>query len=394
MTRHETVANSLLSHMGVRLAVWVVLTALALALGWLAWGYNLERACTLRQWPQLESCADLAEDVPAQAQSLRERIARNPGDSEAWIELAGLDQAGALETATQLAGQDYRVQRRQAARAIAQQQWPQAVAWLVRLVQDSGDGQAAVALAGLIPEPQALAAMQMQLVPGARWLESVINAMPQAGVPLVAAMPLVVRALTWQGVSPALAQRLLRGLKADGQWLEAHAFWTAWLGHPVPLVFNGDFEHGFIPGGFDWEVMPVLPSRAGALVRQATSGGHGGVLAFDFTGRPIALPVVRQHLVLLGHRYTLRGQFMADRLSANEGLVWALLCAANSTEVARTPALKDTRGQWRSFMIEFELPPDCGPVVSLQLQTFVTSEASAGLRGQAVFDNFELETRP
>lgn len=393
MTRQITAVNSLLSHMSVRLAVWGAFTALASALAWLAWGYNLERACTLRQWPELASCAHTADDVPAKAQSLRERIARNPGDSEAWIELAGLGQGAALDTATQLAVQDYRVQRLQAARAIAQQQWPQAVNWLVRLVQDSGDSRAALALAGLVPQPQALAAMRTQLKPGARWLEPVINAMPQAGVPVIAAMPLVVRALPQQGVSPALAQRLLRGFKADGQWLEAHALWTAWLGHPVALVFNGDFEHGFIAGGFDWEVMPALPSKAGALVGQVTASGHGGVLEIEFSGRPVVQPVLRQHLVLLGNRYVFQGQFMANRLHVKEGLTWALLCATDGREVARTPALKETGGEWRPFMIEFELRPGCGPAVSLQLQTVAPYEALTGLRGQVMFDNFKLEEK-
>lgn len=403
MTRQKAASKSVRSHLSVRLAAWLALTALALALAWLAWGYNLERACTLRQWPELASCASLVGDAAAQAQALRERIARNPGDSEAWIQLAvlasqpdpvaGLNPDAALDTATQLAGQDNRVQRLQAARAMIRQQWPQAVGWLVRLVQDAGDGRAALALAGLVAQPQALAAMQNQLQPGTRWLEPVINAMPQAGVPVVAAMPLVVRALPQQGVSPALALRLLRGFKADGQWLEAHALWTAWLGHPVPLLFNGDFEHGFIADGFDWDVTPAPPSKAGALVGQVTASGHGGVLEIEFSGKPVVQPVLRQHLVLLGNHYVFQGQFMANRLNVKEGLTWALLCATDGREVARTPVLKETGGEWRPFMIEFELRPGCGPAVSLQLQTVAPYEALTGLRGQVMFDNFKLEEK-
>lgn len=402
MTPQSSTAEGL--GFGVRLLLWAVLTALALALASVAWTHNLERACTFKQWPVLPSCARQATDAPAQAQLLRQRIARNPGDSEAWIALAvsssqpgqapGIDHNAVLDTATQLAGEDRRVQRMQAAQAIQQKRWPQAVDWLVRLVQHSSDGAAAVTLAALMREPQALAAMQTQLKPGARWLGPVIGAMPQAGVPVVWAMPLVVSALPQQGLSPELTAQLLRQLKAGGQWLEAHALWTASLGRPVALLFNGDFDQGFIDGGFDWEVMPAPPSKAGALVRQVAMDPRGGVLQVDFTGRPVAVPVLRQHLIVLHQRYTLSGQFNTARLRVNEGLAWTVQCVNGGREIARTPALKDTGGQWQPFTVEFEIPPGCGQAVALQLQTFAPYEALAGLQGQITFDGFTLAAHP
>lgn len=407
MIRPTTSHGSSFWGTGARVMALAVLAALMLVLGWVAWVYNLERACTLNQWPELPSCTNRASDQPAQIQRLLQRIARNPGDSEAAIQLAmlgsqprqprqspGVNHDAALDTATRLAAEDYRVQRMQALRAIERRQWPQAVDWLIRLVQDSGDGPAALALAGLVREPQALAAMQSHIKPGASWLASLIGAMPQAGVPVVLAMPLVVRALPLQGLSPELTQGLLRQLKADGQWLEAHALWTAWLGRPADLVFNGNFDQGFTPGGFDWEVTPVSPSTGGALVRQLALARHGGVLQVEFTGRPIVVPVVRQSLVLLHNRFVFTGQFMAAKLRTNEGLVWAFQCTSDGREIARSPALKDTAGEWRPFTVEFDIPANCGQAVALQLQTFAPYEAATGLRGEAMFDNFRLETRP
>ncbi|MDB5883933.1 MAG: hypothetical protein JWR74_104 [Polaromonas sp.] len=405
MNRQNTIASRLLlAGFRVRLLVWAVLTVVMVALASLAWTRNLERACTLKQWPVLPACADQTADAPLQVQSLRTRIAGNPGDSEAWIALAvltslpnqhpGVDHDTVLDMATRLAGKDYRVQRMQAARAIQRKLWPQTVDWLVRLVQDSHDGPAAVTLASLVREPQALAAMQTHIKPGAHWLKPVIQVMPQAGVPVVFAMPLVVKALPQQGLPPDMTQELLRQLKAQGQWLEAHALWTAWLGHPVDLLFNGDFEQGFIEGGFDWEVSPVPVSKAGALARQVVLTQHSGVLQVQFTGRPITVQVVRQHLMLLHPRYTLSGQFMTSKLRVNDGLAWSLQCAGNGREIARTPALKDTNRQWRDFKVDFEVPAGCGPAVTLQLQTFAPYEAVAGVRGQASFDDFKLEARP
>ena len=391
-----------MSSFAVRLILWLALTALMLMLAWAVWVYNLERACILRQWPELASCTNRDSGVSGEIESLRKHIRRNPGDSEAWIQLAmrqssnkvtGFDDA-TLDTATQLAGQDPRLQRMQATRAIQRQQWPQAIEWLVRLVQDSDDGRAAVAIAASMREPEALAALQNQIKPGARSLGPTINAMPQARVPVVVAMPLVVRALSQQGISPELMQQLLQQLKADGQWLEARALWAAWLGRPADLIFNGNFNTGFIPGGFDWEVMPAPPSKAGALVRQVALNDHGGVLQVEFTGRPLTVPLVRQHLVLLHKHFVLSGRFMTASLRANEGLAWVLNCVNGGGEIARTPALKDTSKLWQPFNVEFVLPSGCGNAVALQLQTFAPYESSTGLRGQATFDDLKLEARP
>ena len=64
---------------GIRLAIFIVLTGLLLALAWAAWGINLERACLLRQWPELQSCIDRDQSESAQHALLIEQIERNPG---------------------------------------------------------------------------------------------------------------------------------------------------------------------------------------------------------------------------------------------------------------------------------------------------------------------------
>ena len=389
----------------VRLAAWLGLTGLMLVLAWLAWGSNLERACVLRQWPDLPSCMNRGSDPVAQVQSLQQRIDRNPGDSDAWIALAllssrldapapGLDPDAVLKTATHLAPQDIRLQRLQAARALQRQAWPQAVDWLVGLVRDSDDAQAAVALAMLMQEPGALAAMQGHAKQVSRWLAPVINAMVQARVPVVAAMPLVVTALAQNDMPQELTQQLMRQLKSDGQWIDAHALWTAWLGRPTALVFNGSFDTGFIPDGFDWEIMPASPSKAGAQVLQLALAQHGGVLQVDFTGRPLAAPLVRQQVLLLNDRLAFSGQYMTAGLQAREGLAWVVKCAAGGREVVRTPAIKDTYRQWRRFDVEFSLPESCGHAAVLELQTFAPHESGTGFRGQATFDDFTLKALP
>ena len=62
----------------------------------------------------------------------------------------------------------------------------------------------------------------------------------------------------------------------------------------MPLLFNGGFEQGFIADGFDWELRDEGPSKAGALIEQPALGERGRVLQVEFTGRPVAQPLVRQ----------------------------------------------------------------------------------------------------
>ena len=388
---------------GSRMAIVLLLTLFAFGLGWAAWLSYLERSCTHKQWPDFDTCEQLGKSGIPRDKLLQDRITRNPGDSAAWIELAVLlnnaaptdpRTASVLDTATKLAGEDPRVQRMQAVTAIRQQQWPRAVDWLVRLVRDGGDAGAAVALASLLPEPKALAALQTQLDTGAAWLAPVIGGMAQAKVPLVMAMPLVVRAQAQKQLPPEFTQQLIRDLKLQGQWLDAHALWVTSLNQgPVSVLFNGAFDTGFLPGGFDWEITPAPESRAGALVRQAALANRGGVLQIEFTGRPVVVPMLQQHMVLLYNRYELTGQFTATQLKSDEGLVWVLKCAGDGREIARSAGLKDTAGQWRPFKMAFDLPSGCGPAVALQLHTSVPYEASSGLRGQVMFDDFKLEVR-
>ncbi|MES2979252.1 MAG: hypothetical protein V4731_12580 [Pseudomonadota bacterium] len=388
-------------------AAAVLLIAGLLGLGWLIWVVNIERSCTLRQWPELARCPAAIEasasraDATALAARLRARTARNPGDSEAWIALAqaalqagAADQDSALDNATRLAPQDQRNQRLQASRALQQANWPQAVHWLMRLIEDNADGGAALAMATLVGVEPAMEAMKAGISPSQRWLGPTIEAMERAGQPSVRIMPLVVKALPYKGVPPALAQRLIKDLKAGGLWMEAHSLWLASLGQAQALVFNGSFESGFREGGFDWEASPAPPGQGGYQLRQLEMPGHGGVLQLEFTGRPIAVPIVLQHVVLLEKRYRFTGEFMSSGLRSAEGLVWVFQCTGPGGEVARTQAIQDTGRQWKTITAEITLPAGCGPAVSLQLQTFAAYESVAGMRGQASFDNFRLESLP
>ena len=164
------------------------------------------------------------------------------------------------------------------------------------------------------------------------------------------------------------------------------------VGGAVPLLFNGGFEQGFIADGFDWELRDEGPSKAGALIEQPALGERGRVLQVEFTGRPVAQPLVRQVLVLPPGSYGFAGDYMGRQMRTEQGLVWIFNCVAGGRELARTTALLDTQGQWHAMSVALTVPPDCRAVV-LQLKAQLDSEALAGLRGQMSFDAFRLEAR-
>ena len=361
----------------------------------------------LGEWPPLENCPAGSKRANATRAELESIVSRNPGDSQAWIQLALLTQQPgapldsgsklALDAATLLARQDYRVQRLQAALALKEERWSDATDWLIRLVRDNGNanGDPAVVLASLLLQPQAVKAMQTQVGPDSRWLASVIDALPRAKIPAVAMLPVMIYALDQKAVTLELLQKALKSLRAQGAWLEAHAFWLAWLGRPVPLIFNGDFNQGFLPDTFDWRILPVAPSKSGALVSQGAMPGRGGVLVIDFTGRRLQpVPLIEQNLILLNKSYVLGGQFMASKLASNSGLHWSLRCNTAKVEFARTEALMNITEQWSTFSLTFNIPPNCKQAVTLGLVPGSVDSSTSGMRGQVWFDNLQLSNSP
>jgi len=194
-------------------------------------------------------------------------------------------------------------------------------------------------------------------------------------------------------VTPELGLAMVSQLKASGYWLDAQALWLRLLGQPAPMIYNGGFEQGFIRGGFDWELPEAAPAHTGVQVaQQPVAGAQGRALELAFNGRPLALPVIGQVVVLLPGSYAFTGRFMARRLRAGTGLTWVFSCAAGGTELARTPALTDSQGKWQDLSLPLLVPAGCGAVL-MQLRTQVGSDALAGLRGEAYFDDFLLSVR-
>ena len=367
----------------------------AVLLAWQSVRLNLERACAIDDTPYLALCPEPTSDERRLA-DLRSRIAANPGDSRAYVQLALLQTKApgsqqSLQAAARLSPVDPNVTAMQAAHALEQGDWPTAIEPLLALVQYRYNAQAALMLARLIGAGKG-DLLAGHIGPGAPWFEQVLGQMANAQAPLSSALPLVSRALDAGALDRRAVLLYVGRLKQAGTWGDAYSLWLTLHGKPLPVLYNAGFDQPFYSDGFDWEVSHQTPSsRAGALVERSMTEKRGAILDIRFTGRAIPVPVVRQQLFLGEGRYRLRGEYMASQLRLEQGMVWTVRCTAASAEAGRSASLANTGGAWQRFEFEFSVPRECGVVATLQLETAAASEATTGTRGRMAFDAFSLQ---
>ena len=366
---------------------------------WLAASAHLERTCTVLDTPYLSLCDTAAPTVAEAESDLRERIARNPGDSDAWTKLLiarpGVRNDALLRGATELAPNNPNVLRSRAGRALERGEMPAAVILLVDMVRYRGSGEAARVLAQVAASPDGAALLRPHLGDAREWLPSVLAAMPGQKLPLGRAVPLVLEAIEKDSFPPEAQRGFMRSLKAGGYWLDAYGLWLAARKQEVPLLYNASFDEAFEADGFDWEFPVVARSRAGSTMDQPTVARRGRVLEIEFTGRNLVRPVAWQYVFVAPGNYRFRGDYLGAKLRTQEGLVWAVRCMnGRPAPVARSQPLLDSGGVWRSFEFVFTVPADCGPVAAIQLDVAADFEAAAGVRGTMAFDGFSLVRAP
>jgi hypothetical protein len=372
---------------------FVACAVLAAALAWASVEANHSRACALRESPVAESCTYPPAGSAAEIQSLRERIRRNPGDSNAYAELAlayrGAGKQELVKVASRLAPRDPRLLLYRAAFAVDRGAWKEAAAHLVELVERHDVPAAIDALAQLIANGQG-AVLEPYLTAGSRWFPPVLVRMREAGGRVTPALPLVTTAFNLGIVDLATVRSYVRELKTMQAWADAYGLWLSIHGRSMPALFNGSFDNDFEPDGFDWEVPEAGPNhRRGVVVEQRRMDQRGGVLELELTGREITQPIVRQDLFIGPGTYRLRGEYLTRHLRADDGFGWAIRCRGAVAGKARP--LAETGGIWQSMAFEFTVPANCGLVVTLQFEALTTVQAISGARGRIALDSLTLE---
>lgn len=338
-------------------------------------------------------CPKPVRATPDDVDDLRAAIARNPGAARAYAYLAAVspapDKARAIQAARTVAPHDPNVLLGATALALAHQNAAQAVPMLVELVDYHAVSapQAAATLAQLIASERA-PGIEQHLRPGSKWFKIVLEEMVRQKLPVAPAAPLVATAVERDLLPPAQLRQLTESLKRSGHWADAYGLWLA-QHRRTPVLFNGDFEEPLRRGGFDWE-FDEDSRPAGAIVSRRLLSGHGFVLDVLFNGRPATPPYVRQILYLAPGSYHLNGQFRADKLRADARLGWTVLCVTGGQNLGRFELVADPSSSWERMALDFQVPPGCGPVVSLQLEPAERTSATIGTRGRVNFDNFSL----
>jgi hypothetical protein len=388
----------------------LALVVLALWLGYEAWVRNIDQACHLNEWPYLRLCAERAPKTDEElAEQLLARLARNPGDSASAValaviadrqpdkQIAGVTADEALARAQAMAPQDQYVLHLQANKAIREQRWADALQPLIKLSQFHRSDAAAEQIARLIHYATQDVTLQAALAQAAqadsRWLNRPIRRMPRLNIPVIVAMPTVSAAMIKGRLSPSLGRFLIQRLKTEGHWLDAHAVWQHLWQRPLALLFNGDFEQPFLPGGFDWEPGQRNVHSAGAQVARMGWRDRSQVMQVRFTGRPMAANIVRQDLVLPHGAYQLSGEYYASELRSEKGLVWTVICARTKQELARTEPMVAEGRSWRPLSLTFQIPAECGIGATLSLRPQAAFEAKAGMRGEILFDRMKIERK-
>jgi hypothetical protein len=354
---------------------------------------NLQRACVVGDTPYLDLCASPSTSRQRAAE-LRSEIFANPGASRAYVRLAFAEKTNAaplLDAAARLAPANANITAMRAGQALEKQDLPSAVGPLVSLVEHEHSDPAALVLARLIVGGR-WQLLAEYVVPGAHWFERVLTQMGKAQGSFAAALPLVVLGLDRGVFTPLELMPYVGLLKSSGAWGDAYSLWVALHKGVSPIIYNAGFDRAFEENGFDWEVAAQhAAGRAGALVGRAADETHGSTLDIRFTGRPFAVPLVRQYLFLGPGRYRLRGDYKAAQLRMEEGLAWTVRCTASAVQAGKSAGLNDTGNAWQPFEFEFSVPRNCGWVASLQLETFTPIQATLGSRGRAAFDSLALQ---
>lgn len=382
------------------MALWVLpWLALAAALWWWAWPGQMQRACWTGEWPFEQGCAHAPKGSDrSNPSSVYERhLQRNVGDSRA---LASLVQAlrreedprasELLPHALRLAPQDPLVLAMQAEALAAVQDWDGAARTLIALLE-RGQAQARPALLALMAAPETQQVVLGLLDGDAHWLDPLLGSLDRS-VHAAALQPFITAGTQLGVLRPATVLALIDRLKQDRAWVEAYALWVAWKGEVGPGLYNGSFERPMLRRGFDWEWQVQPAARQGLRVERVSAAPRPGwMLELALTGRGVLpVPLLSQAAVLPAPRYRLRGQYMSDRLSSKDGLVWALRCADGGERWAQTTPLLDTQRQWVPFELEFAPPAECGAAVRLQLES-AAWEARAGMTGTVYFTGLSIE---
>lgn len=382
--------------------------ACAFWIGTVSWSTNLAYTCHAKQWPALDACLRTeapAGGAPAGAEwtRLRERVAANPGDGLAMADMAryaglpaqaiGMEGATLLGEVAKAAPQRTEVLQQQAVQALARQDWAQAVARLIPLAVRHGDPEASRALARLMvlssQDERVRAVLRGAAGDGSGWGERAVAAMRTEKLAFASALPMLSELIARNAIKPATGLTVVRELKSQGRWLDAHAVWLQLWKQPLELIHNGDFERDFVPNSFDWDFPDGPSAGAGARMDRIAVRDHGEVLRIRLTGQAVRSPVLKHDLFLPAGTYRFDSELRLSDVRGAGGFAWTVTCLDGGRPIARSAALAAPDRQWASMAFALEVPTSC-QASTLALVPGSSAEARSGATGEMLLDRIRL----
>lgn len=319
-------------------------------------------------------------------------LGRGPGGN-----LTVDDQTRLLSLAADRSRRDLEIQAMAIDRALAQDQFPQALERLDGLIRSNPGRRAKLfdvllTLAQNAGDRGTLVGLLAQSPP---WRKDFLTYIPRSAAYTQNASLLMTELRSTK--SPPQSAEIapfIRKLITDGAINQAYSFWLNALTEPqlerAGYIYNGDFEAEFAQlGPFDWIITPT--KNVVARTVRNTSADRGTVLEVSFAGSEVLYRNIYQRLMLPPGRYTLRGAYRANNLENDRGFVWRIYCvAARQQQVAESSAMKGSK-DWSPFETNFDVPETDCPSQLLRLELNARAKLDLRVRGVLRFDDLTID---
>ncbi len=339
---------------------------------------------------------------PEDVQALQASLRADPLDRYALYLLSrtttgDVDRAGLLRLAAERSRRDAEIQTASIQELLKEENYPEALERFDGLVRSTPAIRYKLydAIAIFAQSTQSRAPLIALLAKSPPWRADFLSYLPRTATDRQTVSLLVgdLRATKSPPTSKELTP-IIAKLIADGAAEQAYSLWLTSLdetqlaraGH----IYNGNFEARLAQlGPFDWIIVPAKNVVTRSV--STTSNDRGTVLEVAFANSQVSYRNIYQRLMLPPGKFTLTGQYWANRLENDRGLAWRIVCETPSQPVlGEGPAMKGTR-DWGPFDVTFTVPDrDCTSQL-LRLELNVRAKLDLKVSGMLRFDALRIE---
>jgi hypothetical protein len=186
-------------------------------------------------------------------------------------------------------------------------------------------------------------------------------------------------------------QSLIRHYVNAGDHATAYFIWLDLLSEmelrKAGNVFDGGFDLPMDSLYFGWTLSHSKSVETKIVPR--ANGSPDNVLLVDFVNnRDPAVPIF-QFVRLAPGKHIFSGDFKAEALATESGLVWRILCLDGPKNILATSAALSGNKQWDHFELRFEVPPSC-TTQQLYLGMLSAAVLDQKVSGRAYYDNLSI----